>query len=221
MCGIWAGSCSELCAHSWRHADLAKHLPAANAQLAECGLFLDRVLVDRVPGSAENVPATFIPRKSSRLFERRSSLTPLNRREFIAGSAALIGAAGVRLPVWAEAAAPAGVSPLLIGVDYYPDQTPAALWEEDARMMAETGFTNVRIAEFAWALMEPAEGKFDFGWLRHSVQILHKHNIAVILGTPSAAPPPWLSLKYPEIMEVDAHGQRLHCRRTALYLSYE
>ena len=77
-------------------------------------------------------------------------------------------------------------------------------------MMAETGFTNVRIAEFAWALMEPAEGKFDFGWLRRSVQILHKHNIAVILGTPSAAPPPWLSLKYPEIMEVDAHGQRLH-----------
>jgi beta-galactosidase len=135
---------------------------------------------------------------------------PLNRRKFIAGSAVLIGAAGVRLPVWAQAATAAGVSPLLIGVDYYPDQTPAALWEEDARMMAEAGFTNVRIAEFAWALMEPAEGKFDFGWLRHSVQILHKHNIAVILGTPSAAPPPWLSLKYPEIMEVDAHGQRLH-----------
>jgi beta-galactosidase len=117
----------------------------------------------------------------------------------------------MRLPLWAQrAAAAGGATQLLLGVDYYPDQTPEALWEEDSRMMAETGFTNVRIAEFAWALMEPAEGKFDFAWLRRAVQTLHKHNIAVILGTPSAAPPPWLSLKYPEIMEVDAHGQRLH-----------
>src|SRR5207244_12655102 len=59
---------------------------------------------------------------------------------------------------------------LLLGVDYYPDQTPESLWEEDARMMAETGITNVRIAEFAWALMEPAEGKFDFPWLHRAVE---------------------------------------------------
>ena len=37
-------------------------------------------------------------------------------------------------------------------------------------MMAEAGLTNVRIAEFAWGLMEPAEGKFDFGWLKNSVR---------------------------------------------------
>ncbi len=102
---------------------------------------------------------------------------------------ALIGAAGMRLPIWAQTtAAVGGASQLLLGVDYYPDQTPEALWEEDSRMMAETGFTNVRIAEFAWALMEPAEGKFDFAWLRRAVQTLHKYNIAVILGTPSARP---------------------------------
>jgi len=116
---------------------------------------------------------------------------------------AVIGAASLPLPVWAQMTAPSGgANQLLLGVDYYPDQTPEALWEEDSRMMAETGFTNVRIAEFAWALMEPAEGKFDFAWLRRAVQTLHKHNLAVILGTPSAAPPPWLSLKYPEIIEV-------------------
>ena len=61
---------------------------------------------------------------------------------------------------------------LLLGVDYYPDQTPESLWEEDARMMAEAGITNVRVAEFAWALMEPSEGKFDFDWLHRSVDIL-------------------------------------------------
>ncbi len=138
-------------------------------------------------------------------------MAPLSRREFIGGGVAVMGSAGLRLPVWAQVTGAAGkATQLLLGVDYYPDQTPEALWEEDARMMADTGFTNVRIAEFAWALMEPSEGKFDFGWLRRAVQTLHKHNLAVILGTPSAAPPPWLSLKYPEIVEVNAEGQPLH-----------
>lgn len=123
----------------------------------------------------------------------------------------MVSAAGMRLPLWAQASASvSSAGQLLFGVDYYPDQTPEALWEEDARRMAEVGFTNVRIAEFAWALMEPAEGKFDFAWLHRAVDILHKNNIAVILGTPSAAPPPWLSAKYQDIFEVNAQGQRLY-----------
>ncbi|MGH9540190.1 MAG: beta-galactosidase [Terriglobales bacterium] len=134
-----------------------------------------------------------------------------NRREFIGGAFALLGAAGIRLPMWAQAAGMSSSSgPLLLGVDYYPDQTPENLWDEDARMMAEVGFTNVRIAEFAWGLMEPAEGKFDFAWLRRAVETLQKYKIAVILGTPSAAPPPWLTVRYPDIVEVNAQGERLH-----------
>ena len=91
-----------------------------------------------------------------------------DRRAFIYGSLAVLGAARLGLPVWAQVAA----GPLLFGVDYYPDQTPETLWEEDARMIAEAGLTNVRIAEFAWALMEPSEGQVRF-WLaeaglRHS-----------------------------------------------------
>jgi beta-galactosidase len=136
-----------------------------------------------------------------------ASLTSIDRRAFIGGSLAVMGAAGLRLPLWAQAAA---AGPLLFGVDYYPDQTPEALWGDDARMIAEAGLTNVRIAEFAWGLMEPSEGKFEFGWLEKSCDILDKNKIAIILGTPSAAPPPWLSKKYPEIMEVDEKGQKLH-----------
>ncbi len=118
---------------------------------------------------------------------------------------------GFQHPLWAQpSTGTASEGPLLLGVDYYPDQTPEALWEEDSRMMAEVGFTNVRVAEFAWALMEPSEGKFDFAWLRRAVQTLHKYKIAVILGTPSAAPPPWLTVKYPEIVEVNAHGEKLY-----------
>src|SRR5215471_16440566 len=142
----------------------------------------------------------------------------VTRRKFVSRAAVLATAAGAKLPVWGlalpigndaervSAAVAEGERPLLLGVDYYPDQTPEKLWEEDARMIAEAGLTNVRVAEFAWGLMEPAEGKFDFAWLKRSLEILHKHAIAVILGTPSAAPPPWLSSKYPEILLVNKDG---------------
>lgn len=99
--------------------------------------------------------------------------------------------------------------PLLFGVDYYPDQTPEPLWQQDAAAMAAMGVTNVRIAEFAWALLEPEEGKFDFSWLRRAIELLHSYGIAVILGTPSAAPPPWLTEKYPEVLMVSDHGATL------------
>src|SRR5207248_11068338 len=100
----------------------------------------------------------------------------ITRRRFLANSTAALAAAGVHPSLWArtlsarsaaDAAAPE--VPLLLGVDYYPDQTPESLWDEDARKIAEVGFTNVRVAEFAWALMEPSEGKFDLAWLRRSV----------------------------------------------------
>ncbi len=141
----------------------------------------------------------------------------MNRRDFIwSAGVTVAGLTGLpeKLPSArsiAESNAAAGISklPLLFGTDYYPDQTPEKLWEQDAEMMAAFGVTNVRIAEFAWALMEPQEGKFDFAWLNRAVKILTSHNIAVILGTPSAAPPPWLTQKYPEVMIVNEHGVTL------------
>ena len=146
---------------------------------------------------------------SRRISERRPTLSPLNRRQFLSGAAAVVGAAGIRYPIWALPG-PSSAGNLLLGVDYYPDQTPESLWDEDSRMMAEFGFTNVRIAEFAWGLMEPAEGKFDFAWLHRAVETLHKYNISIILGTPSAAPPPWLMVKYPDVVEVNEKGEPLH-----------
>ena len=145
----------------------------------------------------------------------------ITRRRFLADGA-VVATAGVNLTAWAKMmnvarpiadrtalSADLVEHGLLLGVDYYPDQTPEKLWEEDAGMIAEAGLTNVRMAEFAWSLMEPSEGKFDFAWLTRSVQILSKHGIEVILGTPSAAPPPWLSEKYPEILLVNSQGMTM------------
>src|SRR5450432_1476951 len=145
----------------------------------------------------------------------RSRVNVFTRRLFLANASALLAAATVRPELWArgimgnsQPATPA--VPLLLGVDYYPDQTPESLWEEDARKMADFGFTNVRVAEFAWSLMEPSESKFDFAWLHRATEILHRHGIAVILGTPSAAPPPWLTEKYPDVLMVNDEGMTVH-----------
>ncbi|HEX6771133.1 MAG TPA: beta-galactosidase [Acidobacteriaceae bacterium] len=140
----------------------------------------------------------------------------MDRRRFM-----LIGGATATAPFVARAATACSFfanarenvssaqTPLLFGADYYPDQTPEHLWEDDAQQMAAMGITNVRVAEFAWALMEPSEGRFDFAWLSRAINILHAHGIAVFVGTPSAAPPPWLTEKYHEILMVNEHGETL------------
>src|SRR6516165_6030711 len=151
----------------------------------------------------------------------------MDRRIFLKTVSGTLCLSAVRpwtLTFTASSAQPAAALPQLFGADYYPDQTDKSLWEEDARMMAEFGITNVRIAEFAWVLMEPSEGHYDFVWLHNAVDILHAHKIATILGTPSAAPPPWLTEKYPEGfivseqgMTLSPEGRRFTCPSNKLY----
>ncbi|MEA3335540.1 MAG: beta-galactosidase [Chloroflexota bacterium] len=95
------------------------------------------------------------------------------------------------------------------GVDYYPEHWPEARWPVDAAMMAEAGFNVVRLAELAWSLMEPDDGRFEFDWLDRAIAILAAEKIQVILGTPTASPPPWLIASSPDILRTTADGQRV------------
>ena len=79
------------------------------------------------------------------------------------------------------------------GVAYYPEFWPEDRWDEDVRLMKRAGINCVRIAEFAWVAMEPAEGRFDFGWLHRIVEKLGRAGINVLLCTPTAAPPAWIA----------------------------
>ncbi|RDV00331.1 beta-galactosidase [Trinickia dinghuensis] len=103
-----------------------------------------------------------------------------------------------------------------VGVDYYPEHWDRALWEQDAQRMHEAGITIVRLAEFAWSRLEPTEGNFDFDWLDQAISVFARHGIGVVLGTPTATPPVWLTHSYPDVLPVDnkehAHypGVRLH-----------
>jgi beta-galactosidase len=95
----------------------------------------------------------------------------------------------------------------LFGVDYYPEHWDESLWERDARRMRECGVGVVRVGEFAWALMEPEEGKFDFSLFDRALAVFARHGIKVILGTPTATPPKWLTRKYPEVLHVFPNGR--------------
>jgi len=99
--------------------------------------------------------------------------------------------------------------PTTVGCYYYPEQWPEEEWNRDLKNMAELGFEFTHFGEFAWALMEPEEGHYDFEWLDKAIDLAAKNNLKVILCTPSAAPPVWLVQKHPEILMVNEDGKTM------------
>ena len=57
---------------------------------------------------------------------------------------------------------------LHFGVDYYPEHWERERWDTDAALMQKMGIQMVRMAEFSWHKLQPAEDTFDFGWLDRS-----------------------------------------------------
>lgn len=104
--------------------------------------------------------------------------------------------------------------PLYLGTAWYPEQWPESRWDADLTLMEKAHIHFVRITEFAWSTMEPSEGRYDLDWVERAVRMAERHHIAVVLGTPSAAPPAWLTSKYPETLRTmedgrkDQHGNR-------------
>lgn len=96
---------------------------------------------------------------------------------------------------------------LHFGVDYYPEHWERERWEIDAKLMQEMGIRMVRMAEFSWHKLQPEEDAFDFAWLDEAVELLGRHGIYTIVGTPTAAPPAWLVHKHPDILPVDREGR--------------
>lgn len=98
---------------------------------------------------------------------------------------------------------------MTIGVYYYPEAWPKEQWARDIANIKKHGFEFVHMAEFAWAFMEPEEGRFDFEWLETNVKLAAEQGLKVVLCTPSATPPVWLTRKHPEVLMVDASGRRM------------
>src|SRR5258707_8114186 len=96
------------------------------------------------------------------------------------------------------------------GADYNYEQwldEPEVL-AEDLRLMRAAHCNIMSIGIFSWVRLEPEEGRYDFAWLDHLMDSLAEHDISAALATPSAAPPAWLSHKYPETRRVNKQGSR-------------
>lgn len=99
------------------------------------------------------------------------------------------------------------------GGDYNPDQWidhSPGIMEEDVRLMRLAGCNTFSVGIFAWERHEPREGCHDFTWMDRLLDRFEREGFHAILATPSGGKPAWMSLKYPEIRRVDAHGIREH-----------
>jgi beta-galactosidase len=98
---------------------------------------------------------------------------------------------------------------LRFGAAYYREYSPYERLEKDLDLMAEASFSVIRVGESVWATWEPEEGVFDLDWLQPVLDGAHQRDIAVILGTPTYAIPPWMRRKYPEVMADRATGEAI------------
>lgn len=114
----------------------------------------------------------------------------------------------------------------LHGGDYNPDQWldyPEVL-KEDIDLMKKAHCNTMSVGIFAWAALEPEEGKFEFEWLDKVLDRLANNGLYAILATPSGARPAWLAQKYPKILRVNADRKRIlfsarhnHCYTSPVY----
>lgn len=122
------------------------------------------------------------------------------------------------------------------GCAWYPEHWPEERWPEDLRLMREAGMNVVRVAEFAWSRLEPAEGRYELDWLERAIEQAARVGLRTVVGTPTAAPPAWLTQRYPDVLAIresgqpERHGSRCHyaaaspryrefCRRIAAALA--
>ena len=119
------------------------------------------------------------------------------------------------------------IKPPYLGVAYYPEDWDISEIDKDIEKMLDIGINVARIGEFAWRKMEPRDGEFDFSWLHFVVDKLKNAGLAIVMGTPTAVPPIWLTTKYPDMLveykngRVMQHSGRRHaCSNHPEYLKY-
>lgn len=98
---------------------------------------------------------------------------------------------------------------LFYGGDYNPEQWSREVWDEDVELMKRAKVNLVTLGVFAWANIEIADNKYEFGWLDEIIQLLHSNGIGVDLATGTASPPAWLTRQHPEILPLSYDGVRM------------
>lgn len=104
---------------------------------------------------------------------------------------------------------------VLFGAAYYheyhrPGEDPRAEdLDRDLDLMADAGFSVIRVGESVWSTWEPEDGRFELDWLEPVLDGARARGIGAVLGTPTYAVPPWLARRYPELAGEDRTGHRI------------
>ena len=96
----------------------------------------------------------------------------------------------------------------LFGGDWNPEQWPEDTWEHDLDMLEDAHINEVTIKVFSWALLKPAEDRYDFSMLDKIVALLVKHDFNIVMATGTAALPGWMVRLHPETIRTEQNGTR-------------
>ena len=114
----------------------------------------------------------------------------------------------------------------LHGADYNPEQwlEEKSIWDTDMELAKKARCNVFSVGIFAWSVLEPRDGVYDFSFLDEIIEKIYQNGGRVVLATPSAARPKWLADRYPEVLRVNARGERLrfggrhnHCLTSPAY----
>ncbi|MFJ2946165.1 beta-galactosidase [Streptomyces sp. NPDC087226] len=94
------------------------------------------------------------------------------------------------------------------GGDYNPEQWPKEVWDADHRLFTEAGIDTLTVGVFSWSLTQPAEDTYDLPVLDRILDRAAAEGRQVCLATGTAALPPWLAKRYPEVNRTDFEGRR-------------
>lgn len=97
---------------------------------------------------------------------------------------------------------------ILYGGDYNPEQWPEETWNDDIKVFKQADINSATVNVFSWALLEPAEGQYNFSILDKIIETLSAADFKIVLATSTAAMPAWMFKKYPDVARVDYQGRR-------------
>lgn len=65
--------------------------------------------------------------------------------------------------------------------------------------MQKAGLNAVRLGDSAWSALQPSVGKFSLDWLKTVLDQFAEADISVVMATPTALPPVWLTSLHPDM----------------------
>ena len=90
---------------------------------------------------------------------------------------------------------------MYLGAAWYPEHWEESRWPIDLELMRDAGMNVVRIGEYAWSRLEPAEGDYELDWLERAVALAEQFGAWARAGKYS-----WSSTTRPAVSLSNSHA---------------